>query len=141
MQLYFFIDERYNSTSGYLTGKLLGINKAKLSEEFSKGVFRGLVSTQVAESNQYTLHLLALDCDSREDTEKAIRDLNVRGIGYSLIESSPFHFWIITDFIGSVSECLSVMDNIKGTHSEYITWTRRQGYLFLRAFPRNGFRP
>lgn len=138
MQLYFYIDERYNSTSGYLTGRLLGINKPKLSEEFNKGVFRVLISTQVAESS---LHLLALDCDSREDVGKAVQDLNVRGIGYALIESSPFHFWIITDFIGSVSECISVMNNITGTHSEYITWARRQGDLFLRAFPRNGFRP
>lgn len=87
------------------------------------------------------LHILVLDCDSLEEMYAAVKVLKRDNIPWAGIESSPDHFWIITDKVGTFKEILPILKSIPGVDKRYVKATETWKRLHLRAIPRKNSRP
>ena len=87
------------------------------------------------------LHILVLDCDSLDEMYAAVRVLKRDSIPWAGIESSPDHFWIITDIIGTFKEIFLILEAFPGVDSNYIKAAKNWKRLHLRAIPRKDSRP
>lgn len=87
------------------------------------------------------LHILVLDCDSLEEMYAAVRVLKRDNIPWVGIESSPDHFWIITDIVGTFKEIFPILKAIPGVDSRYVKATETWKRLHLRAISRKNSRP
>ena len=109
----------------------------------------GVISTFVRHPQGYffdrhSLHLLAADCDSTDALGLVIRSLRQTSnvYRYSIWESSPQHYWIITDYAAPLKKCFAVLENIRGVDRAWVQDCRnKKGGLCFRAFPKGGFIP
>jgi hypothetical protein len=99
------------------------------------------ISTQVFGFLFWKKWVVALDCDSSEDRDRAIEELDSLEFKYDVIESSPYKFWIIVDYVGSFKKCINLMSAIPGVHTDFINKCAWEKKIVLRAFPKNGFIP
>ena len=110
-------------------------------DESTGATYRGFVSTFIFARRNEPYFLLGLDCDSTEDMLQTTTELSFRNMGYMIIESSPFRFWVLSEFVGTGSQCISIMETIPGVDPRYVKCTEKRNDFFLRAFPKNGFKP
>lgn len=87
------------------------------------------------------LHILVLDCDSLDEMYAAVRVLKRDNIGWVGIESSPDHFWIITDVVDTFKRIFPILEAMPGVDNSYIKATKTWKRLHLRAIPRQNSRP
>lgn len=102
-----------------------------------EGSMRGVISSKIG----FRKWVMVLDCDSINNRDEAIIELQDNGIRYRIIESSPNKFWIITNFVGTVKNCCDKMGTIPGVDREYLASCRNQKLIAVRAFPKAGFVP
>src|SRR4030066_278172 len=69
--------------------------------ESNGATHRGFVSTFVFARQNQPYFLLGLDCDSMDNMLVATRELDFRNMDYVVIESSPFRFWVLGEFVGT----------------------------------------
>lgn len=101
-----------------------------------------VVSTQISGWWKFRKRwLLVLDCDSHENKEKATEELRLLSIKYKVFMSSPNHYWVVTNYIGSFKNCLNFMQSIPGVDREFIGFCSKYKGICLRAFPKDGYRP
>lgn len=86
----------------------------------------------------YPQHILLLDCDSTGAMLAACNTLAEYRIGYTLIQSSPSHYWIIVDKIGKFSDMLHFAKMIPGVDNKYIDYSIIHEKFFLRLSPFEG---
>lgn len=87
------------------------------------------------------LQILVLDCDDLESMYAAVRILKRDNIQWAGIESSPDHFWIITDKIGTFSELLQILEAIPGVDPDYVKFTKVYERFHLRAISNSAGSP
>lgn len=85
--------------------------------------------------------LLVLDCDSLVDKEKTLDELCLLGIKFKVIQSSPLHYWVVTNYIGSFKKCMLIMSAIPGVDKNFIEFCDKYEKIVLRVFPKEGYRP
>lgn len=112
-----------------------------LKQKYLGGVLDGVISTEVKGWWLFKKWILVVDCDDSVNKNLALGELIDSKIGYRVVESSTNRFWIITDFVGSFHECMSLLETIPGCDVEYRSFCNHFGKIFLRAFPKNGFYP
>lgn len=83
-------------------------------------------------------HFPVIDCDSTDAVLAATYDLGERGFRYAVIESSNDHFWIIVDFVGSLSKVIKIMEITPGIDSEYVRYCRKRKAIYVRAASTSG---
>lgn len=87
------------------------------------------------------LHVMVLDVDSTANLIAATKVLKRDGIGWAGIESSPGHFWLVTDKIGQFNELFSYMEALPGVDPKYVKGTKKWKSFMLRAIARNSSKP
>lgn len=89
-------------------------------------------------STQYNSsgHVLVLDCDSEEAYVAACRYLYLCKIGYCPIMSSPNHYWIVTDVVGSISDINNIARHIPGVDKLHVVYNDSRYYISIRAYPK-----
>lgn len=81
--------------------------------------------------------ILAVDCDSVADRDRALRFIhNVLGYQTYVVASSPDHFWIFTDYVGKPVQVVDLMRTIPGADSNHITSSRYADGPIFRAWPK-----
>ena len=110
------------------------------SNPLDYSVMKCVISTQVKGWIRKK-YLLVLDCDNFANKESVLEELRLLQIGYKVFTSSQDHYWIVTDFIGSIKKCLIIMKCIPGVDSQFIKCCETYGKIILRAFPKAGVRP
>jgi hypothetical protein len=100
-------------------------------------MLQGTIGTKIG----FRKWILALDCDSPEARSQAQEDLESRTTGYVTFESSPGHYWIIVDYVGSLKKCLWKMGTIPGVDPQYKTYCKNMKGIFLRSWTKAGVTP
>lgn len=80
-------------------------------------------------------HIMVLDCDSLDNMIAACRTLKIDNIGYVVIESSPHHYWVVTNYIGNITDVTDRMSGIPGTDLNHMRLSRARGHISIRATP------
>jgi hypothetical protein len=140
------IDVNYSRFMAVLKqrSKMIKENSVKSTWQFYKEkdiALNGVISTRInysLTSDQSPLYLLGMDCDNIDDKNQATLELTSMGINHTSIVSSiyPIHFWIIADFIGSIEECVFLMEKIPGVDVKYILGCEKKKNIVFRAFPK-----
>lgn len=123
----------------FIAHKLYGcpINElVKRIDEPEDGIY---VSTELPKKHWYQIyrqHILNLDCDSEVDMLRAVEDLKKLNITYCRIQSTPGHYWIVCDKIGSISELYKFALNIAGVDRNYLYGTIDKRKFIIRAYPK-----
>ncbi len=115
----------------------------RLKSDYNNGRdLDGWVTTQIGGFWFFKRWMLALDCDSVEQRDRAIEELrSLNNMRFKVIESSQDRFWIIVNFEASFKKCMQLMDSIPGVDQQYKDHCSLHKKIFLRAFPKNGFVP
>lgn len=94
-----------------------------------------LISTLVKRKFFGSLHLLAVDCDSKQCYESAHKYLS-RMFNVETVQSSPDHYWLITDYVDKIGNVLKKMSSVPGVDPKYVNSCRSIGAVVFRAFPK-----
>lgn len=82
------------------------------------------------------LHFMGLDCDSFEDVTCAILHLDEHKINWARIDSgNDKHYWLITDYVGTIDDILKKMSCIVGVDPAYVDVCRAYRSCIFRATP------
>lgn len=81
-------------------------------------------------------HVMVVDCDGMNNMLAAVRSLKLDNIAYMPIQSSPEHFWIVADYIGTIKDVVAKMRTIPGADSDHTYMASQHKAVFLRAMPR-----
>jgi hypothetical protein len=93
--------------------------------------YRVTISTEVSKRWLRRQYILAIDCDSAFDKDRAVFFLeNQCKYETAVIESSPDHYWIITNHVGSLSEVTKIMGQVPGADEYHTECSARTGILF-----------
>ncbi len=102
----------------------------------------GWVTTQIGGFWFWKRWMLALDCDSMEQRDRAMEELrSLNNMRFKVIESSQGRFWILVSYEASFKKCMRLMESLPGVDQKFKDHCRYHGKIFLRAFPKNGFVP
>lgn len=83
--------------------------------------------------SMFDTHVMVLDCDGTDEMLAASHMLATDGIGFALIQSSPSHYWIVTDFIAPLDDVLVKMRTIPGADTEHIEMCEKFGIVAIRG--------
>ena len=84
-----------------------------------------------------SLSVMSLDCDGTDEMLAASHWLQTRlGINFVPIQSSPSHYWIITDLVDNTRAVLDVMAQIPGADSSHTALCRDWDDIFVRCLPK-----
>jgi len=86
-------------------------------------------------------HIMVLDCDDLESMYAATRVLKRDGIRWAGIESSPDHFWIITDKVGAFRRLFPVLAAIPGVDRKYVEFAKERKCFCLRGIRKSKSKP
>jgi len=87
------------------------------------------------------MYLMVLDCDTKENKNKAVDYLKKNKTEHFIIQSSPESYWIICNVIDSIPNIITLMRKIPGVDERYINCSERDGVMVLRGFPKPGLVP
>lgn len=103
----------------------------------------GVVSTQVTNPTRLwpfksrAKHVAVLDCDSEDAMLAAAHWIKTEyGVAYTPIESSPGHYWLVTDLVGTIDHLIYQMHEIPGIDPKFIDLCRRQRMISVRVHPK-----
>ena len=80
-------------------------------------------------------HLVAVDCDKFEDMQQASDYLSRNHI-IDVVESSPDHFWIITDHATDLKTAIKIMQDVPGADKDHVRSSGGLSRITFRAFPK-----
>ncbi len=86
-----------------------------------------------ASIHDFNDHIMVLGCDGTDEMLGAVAMLIKDNIGYATIQSSPSHYWIITDYIAKFKSVIAKMRSIPGVDLNYIQFAEQHATLYLRA--------
>lgn len=78
-------------------------------------------------------HIMVLDCDGTDAMLGAVGLLKHDQINYALIQSSPHHYWIVTDYIDTFDAIMTKLQTLPGVDPQFIDYSRKAGQFSLRA--------
>ena len=94
----------------------------------------GAISTKVNNSQ----YILALDCDGTDEMLAVCHVLkSYYGLKYATIISSPNHFWVIAEKIGTTYELVNMMEVIPGVDPRFVDCIKSRGKIVLRGMPKD----
>jgi hypothetical protein len=97
---------------------------------------RTIISTQCTQKFwSDNLHVLAVDCDSVEAKDKAVNQLSLQ-YAVDVVESSPEHFWVITDQVGTWKETALSLQRVDGADKDFVSISLAHQKITFRAFPK-----
>jgi len=83
------------------------------------------------------LHALILDCDCDGSMMAACHWIKTEmKLGYTVIISSPNHYWIVVDMVGSWSKIHTAMTLIPGVDKRYTQLSDKRRCSYIRAVPK-----
>ena len=62
----------------------------------------------------YDVYVMVLDCDGTDEMLAACHMLAFDNLNYALVQSSPSHYWIITDYVDTLERVIAKMQTIPG---------------------------
>lgn len=81
--------------------------------------------------------VLTLDCDGTDEMLAVCHVLkSYHGLNYAVVVSSPNHYWVIADKVGTASELLHMMEIMPGVDPRYVDCIRNKRDIVLRGFPK-----
>ena len=82
----------------------------------------GLFSTKCRDDNwlRNSRHVLGIDLDGDLPYEQASKYLDQCNIGYSVMESTPSHYWLFADYINTIENCIEFIYNIPGVDVKWL---------------------
>lgn len=108
-----------------------------LKIQYNEDNLSGTFSTKIG----FRKWVLALDCDSEADKDVAVLELGLQKLGFKAFQSSPNHYWIITNYVASHKKCLEKMKTIPGVDPSFKHFCYGMKGIYIRAFPKNAFLP
>jgi hypothetical protein len=81
----------------------------------------------------WDLYLMVLDCDSTDAMLACCRVLNQDEIGYALIQSSPSHYWVVTDYIDTFNNVITKMKTLPGADERHVNHASHIGRVSVRG--------
>jgi hypothetical protein len=83
-----------------------------------------------------------LDVDTEDGLVATLVSLDRKGICYEVVESSPGHKWLITNFVGPIDDVLNLMQNTPGVDEKFVDMCVEIRKVFIRAtFDQNASPP
>lgn len=85
---------------------------------------------------RFKSHVMVLDCDSMPGMLASARSLKLDNIGYVPVQSSPEHYWLVTNYVGTLQKILTKMAGIPGIDMRHRAMAKKHQNLHIRAMPR-----
>lgn len=91
--------------------------------------------------NRMDRYLMVLDCDGTDEMLAACHTLKHDKLNYALIQSTPSHYWIVTDYIDSFTNVFKLAKTIPGVDPKYLDFCDKNSMFTIRGMPKNGHIP
>ncbi len=86
-------------------------------------------------------HIMVLGVDSMDKLIAAAHFLHSQKIAYIDIQSSPGHYWVVTDYVSSFRSALNLARKVPGVDDQYLNLCEKHDRFILRGIRKPGAIP